>query len=1128
MAAAASAERVAAAASSSDQDAHDAWLQDELQRRGSTFRLLPHQPVAVRAVAGVPQDYRGGRAPHAPGAHGLILADDMGAGKTVMVLSGLLLRETFDHGPNLVICPNWAVADQWQEHALRCGIDKASIFIYRDKPGVRRAALEKALRPGRSPPLRLVLTDRYTVMADMADAVKQGDDQHWTPPALAPLASAQLASRLREMYASYKGEYKGERFSPQQRAAALELLQRLDPARGSDPRRETPFRNSPQFPAEGEGVLEALRHEHRAMQRRAAKLPWSAVIVDEAHFMKNPTSWWGMHAQLLSLHARRFVAVTGTPFNTRCCDMGTICAMVDTTQRQAEAPWWDEVFKSVSLDVGDEDEEDEPSLPEVEWGSDAAMMAIPEWERQSLPRDELDRRVAEIREGLKAQAAREEARNLMGELDLWRGPRHNPKGLLRRAKAILNLGLPEKLIHVIEVEPSEAELEMYHKVFSDSRPRVAYDGGPLQEMQALAGDQRVPTKVVGDTFMWTWAMWHGVKYNVPLNRRLERFWFERIMCKVQTLRLLQTHPACYSACGGRELTASFAPSRRKRLDCSQQRCHICGDVMLPVEDEDADADADERADDDDEVDEADAALRRRRARDNDETSRTQPGDLVPYPRKRCGAAKPHLVHRRCLEGLGDQAPDCPRCVELKKFAHVGAHAEEGEDVVVCRATPDARGQPLGGFRLSSKLRELRRLQRHFPQGERAIVFSFFKSFLDLAEAMFEDDGVRCARFDGDDSQDGRVRELKRFKSDPGVGVLLATVHSGGVGLNIVEANRVIFCDRHLNPVVHQQAMDRVHRIGQLKTVHIYYIDGVSPIHSMGLPERPYGTFDEWLRDHQTLRLQQAQIVLADGTSLGLRPTSTKDTMLSGGEPDGIMTLSQRMDNAEDAMKAHSGRWAPGFQHPPPGPRPTHLPGTSAALGSGDGAAGSAAAAPAAAAGDAASVAGAQAPDDLSSSPVRALKRQLDDLGVAHGDCTEKQELVARLRGALAKAPADGPPAKQARAASGEAAPPVARVDIDLTESDDEGPPTASMDASRTPLAASPREVIDLIDSDHEERGPAADNGDETDVYESDDDEAEEPASAKPEQCADQQPRRDEEEEPVGANRYAAWFESDSD
>jgi SNF2 family DNA or RNA helicase len=54
--------------------------------------------------------------------------------------------------------------------------------------------------------------------------------------------------------------------------------------------------------------------------------------------------------------------------------------------------------------------------------------------------------------------------------------------------------------------------------------------------------------------------------------------------------------------------------------------------------------------------------------------------------------------------------------------------------------------------------------------------------------------------------------------------LLVSVQSGGVGLNIVEANHVAFLDRWFNPCVHAQAEDRCHRLKQRKKVNVKYFD----------------------------------------------------------------------------------------------------------------------------------------------------------------------------------------------------------------------------------------------------------------------------------------------------------------
>ena len=48
-----------------------------------------------------------------------------------------------------------------------------------------------------------------------------------------------------------------------------------------------------------------------------------------------------------------------------------------------------------------------------------------------------------------------------------------------------------------------------------------------------------------------------------------------------------------------------------------------------------------------------------------------------------------------------------------------------------------------------------------------------------------------------------------------------TIKVGRVGLNLVTASAAIFLDLQWNPSVEQQAKDRLHRIGQKNTVHIF-------------------------------------------------------------------------------------------------------------------------------------------------------------------------------------------------------------------------------------------------------------------------------------------------------------------
>lgn len=51
-------------------------------------------------------------------------------------------------------------------------------------------------------------------------------------------------------------------------------------------------------------------------------------------------------------------------------------------------------------------------------------------------------------------------------------------------------------------------------------------------------------------------------------------------------------------------------------------------------------------------------------------------------------------------------------------------------------------------------------------------------------------------------------------------VLLCTIQSGGVGIDLSCANHAFIMDTWWNEAIENQAMDRVHRIGQTRPVHV--------------------------------------------------------------------------------------------------------------------------------------------------------------------------------------------------------------------------------------------------------------------------------------------------------------------
>lgn len=62
--------------------------------------------------------------------------------------------------------------------------------------------------------------------------------------------------------------------------------------------------------------------------------------------------------------------------------------------------------------------------------------------------------------------------------------------------------------------------------------------------------------------------------------------------------------------------------------------------------------------------------------------------------------------------------------------------------------------------------------------------------------------------------------MSSFRDDPSVKVFLISLKAGGLGLNLTAANKVVLIDPWWNPAQEDQAVDRIHRLGQTRPVEI--------------------------------------------------------------------------------------------------------------------------------------------------------------------------------------------------------------------------------------------------------------------------------------------------------------------
>lgn len=113
---------------------------------------------------------------------------------------------------------------------------------------------------------------------------------------------------------------------------------------------------------------------------------------------------------------------------------------------------------------------------------------------------------------------------------------------------------------------------------------------------------------------------------------------------------------------------------------------------------------------------------------------------------------------------------------------------------------------------------IERIQDIQANGEQVVVFSHFLKTLDLFELALGDLGISSVRIDG-----GVVNRQVRIDAfnDGQATVALCSILACGYGIKLTSANHVVHFDRWWNPATEDQATDRVHRIGQQKTVYVY-------------------------------------------------------------------------------------------------------------------------------------------------------------------------------------------------------------------------------------------------------------------------------------------------------------------
>ena len=112
------------------------------------------------------------------------------------------------------------------------------------------------------------------------------------------------------------------------------------------------------------------------------------------------------------------------------------------------------------------------------------------------------------------------------------------------------------------------------------------------------------------------------------------------------------------------------------------------------------------------------------------------------------------------------------------------------------------------------------IEESIAKGEKILIFSqYVKNGINRILPHIENYGTEMIY--GEMSNSERNESIDKFKRSDETNILLCSLRSAGVGLNLTEASTVIHFDHWWNPAVMWQAEDRAHRYGQKREVNVY-------------------------------------------------------------------------------------------------------------------------------------------------------------------------------------------------------------------------------------------------------------------------------------------------------------------
>jgi superfamily II DNA or RNA helicase len=174
--------------------------------------------------------------------------------------------------------------------------------------------------------------------------------------------------------------------------------------------------------------------------------------------------------------------------------------------------------------------------------------------------------------------------------------------------------------------------------------------------------------------------------------------------------------------------------------------------------------------------------------------------------------------RICTEGLARLGEDIGLALREKSFGFLALLTRLRQ---VC-CDPDLLPWLNSPLTDSGKLQLLvEKLTEVVSSGHKVVIFSQFVTLLNRVRVALAQHYPDLPRYEITGMTVDRQKPVRDFQTAQGAAAMLVSLKAAGTGITLHAADYVFLLDPWWNPAVEDQAIDRVHRIGQTNTVFVY-------------------------------------------------------------------------------------------------------------------------------------------------------------------------------------------------------------------------------------------------------------------------------------------------------------------